>query len=98
MKPITIFYSWQSDLDEKTNNFFIRDCIRNSNKKLNRGIKMDERISIDHDTKNKSGSPNIVDTIFNKIEKSDIFICDVIFINKYTNKSVKINRLLRYII
>lgn len=82
-KPITIFYSWQSDLNEKTNNFFIRDSIRTAIKKLNRGIKMDERISIDHDTKNKSGSPNIVDTIFNKIEKSDIFICDVTIINKY---------------
>lgn len=82
-KSITIFYSWQSDLNEKTNNFFIRDCIRNAIKKLNRGIKMDERIIIDHDTKNKSGSPNIVDTIFNKIEKSDIFICDVTIINKF---------------
>ncbi len=81
-KPIKIFYSWQSDLNNDTNNYFIKTCLSNAIKRLNKDFKVEERIIIDHDTKNKSGSPNIVDTIFNKIEKSDIFICDVTIINK----------------
>jgi hypothetical protein len=79
MSSKIIFYSWQSDLDKKTNNHFIKGCIEKSLKKLNREIEFE--LSLDKDTQNNSGSPDIVDTIMRKIRAADIFICDVTIIN-----------------
>lgn len=76
-----IFYSWQSDL-ESTNKIIPRAIekaikeIRNKKKK-----EFNLELSLDRDTRGKSGSPSIVDAIFEKIERSDIFICDVSIIN-----------------
>ncbi|MCZ7648118.1 MAG: nucleotide-binding protein [Planctomycetota bacterium] len=41
----------------------------------------DYELVIDRDTTGVPGSPNIADTIFNKIENSDIFVADVSIIN-----------------
>lgn len=82
-KSYVAFYSWQSDLDSKHNRNLIGNCIENVKKELNKGgdSNLEFEIVIDRDTKNKSGSPDIADTIFEKISKSDIFICDVTIIN-----------------
>lgn len=82
MSTFRIFYSWQSDLDKKKNNFFIKDATEKAIKKLNRDDKVEFDISLDRDTKYVSGSPNIVETILNKIDICDIFICDLTIINK----------------
>lgn len=79
MASKTLFYSWQSDLDKKQNNFFIKNCIEKAIKKLNRDIQFE--ISLDKDTQDNSGSPDIAETIFRKIRASDIFIADVTIIN-----------------
>ncbi|HAN22095.1 MAG: hypothetical protein A2Y15_03790 [Clostridiales bacterium GWF2_36_10] len=77
-----IFYSWQSDLPNKTNRSFIEICIKKSIKdclmKITSGLTLD----YDRDTKGKTGSPDIAQTIIDKISKSDIFICDVSIINQ----------------
>lgn len=72
---VSIFYSWQSDLPGKTNRNFIGDAIKKSLK----GINKDNQIiaCIDRDTKDELGSPDIRASIFNKINHSKFFVCDV---------------------
>ncbi|RDB02271.1 hypothetical protein [Runella aurantiaca] len=71
-----VFYSWQSDI--KKNRKDIESCIRKSIETIrNTGLEL----SLDRDTQNTTGSPDIVETIFNKIALSDIFICDVTIVN-----------------
>ncbi len=78
----TIFYSWQSDI--KRNSNFIHTCIEKAIKnvinKQDKSITLE--INIDRDTRNKSGSPSIANTIFKKIALSNLFICDVTVVNK----------------
>ena len=72
---VSVFYSWQSDLPPKTNKYFIEDSIKKSLKEINK----DNRViaCIDRDTKNELGSPDIRNSIFQKINHSKFFVCDV---------------------
>lgn len=72
-----IFYSWQSDLPNKDNRSFIEECLKKAIKMNGTDIYVGEIFDYDRDTKGSSGSPDIVDIIFDKIAKSDIFICDI---------------------
>ena len=78
----TIFYSWQSDI--KKNKNVIQTCIEKAIKEVKKNFnkEINLKINIDRDTKNRSGSPAISSTIFQKIDMSDIFICDVTLVNK----------------
>ncbi len=81
-EKFTIFYSWQSDLKSKQNRNQISNDIQKAIKKAKRhSDKINLEICLDRDTKNKSGSPSISQTIFDKIDNCDIFICDVTIIN-----------------
>jgi hypothetical protein len=77
----TVFYSWQSDLPNATNRGFIQTALE----KAARSIHSDKTINIepviDRDTKGVPGSPDIATTIFAKIERAEIFVCDVSIIN-----------------
>ena len=77
---MNIFYSWQSDIDNKYNRKFIFDSL----KKIENDFKKDSilDIYIDQATRDEPGSPNISQTIFKKIDTCSIFICDVSIINK----------------
>jgi len=77
----TIFYSWQSDLPNKTNRGFLESCLKNVLKELKKIEPFSIEFTIDRDTKNESGTPDIMESIFNKIEKSKIFIADISIIN-----------------
>lgn len=82
MKPVySIFYSWQSDLSRETNQAAIRQAIRDACTQVENEIE-DIRIDIDEATRGTTGSPNIPQTIFDKISTNDIFICDLTTINK----------------
>lgn len=52
----TIFYSWQSDSDSKTNRNFIEECIKKAIKELNRESEFDIEHSIDKDTIEEGGT------------------------------------------
>jgi hypothetical protein len=81
MATHTIFYSWQSDLPNSINRGFIEDCLRRAIK----DVKADEALELDpcldRDTAGVPGSPDIANTIFEKISRADIFVADVSFIN-----------------
>lgn len=77
---ITIFFSWQSDLPSKDNRNLIEEVL----KKVKKEFKDRVDIKIEKDTKGESGAPDIVESIFKKIDKSDIFIADVTNVGSYS--------------
>jgi len=75
MGAFKIFYSWQSDLAGNKTRFFIRECIDYAIE-----LALDsEAIEAERDeaTKGTTGSPNIVQSIFSKINECDLFIADI---------------------
>ena len=85
----SIFYSWQSDLP--TVKKFIQKAIDKGIKKLNKDSRL--LVVLDRDTTGEYGSPNIVDTVFAKIDRSRFFICDLSFVgqqNSHPNENVLI--------
>ncbi|MDX4058800.1 hypothetical protein Q6A77_08980 [Aliarcobacter skirrowii] len=77
----TIFYSWQSDLPNNTNWTFIEDCIILSTKELKKTKPISININIDRATREDTGSPDITESIFNKISNSSVFIADISIVN-----------------
>lgn len=75
MRKFKIFYSWQSDLPGNKTRNFIRDCIDEAIDLAEES----EAIEAERDeaTKDTTGSPNIVTTLFSKIDDCDLFIADV---------------------
>ena len=76
----TIFYSWQSDLPAKYNRNLIEDALEKGIKEVTRDTELNISPVLDRDTANVPGAPDIAQTIFDKIEKSGIFVCDVTFV------------------
>lgn len=80
-----IFYSWQSDLPNNTNRAFINNALEKAIKE----IISDNIFSIipflDRDTAGLAGSPDISASIFQKIDASSVFVCDVSIINKLSS-------------
>ncbi|MCF8459172.1 MAG: nucleotide-binding protein [Flavobacteriales bacterium] len=77
----TIFYSWQSDTDDRYNRNFIEKCLKKAISELKRDDTIQVVPSIDKDTVGKSGSPDILEIIKSKIDSCDIFVADVSLIN-----------------
>ena len=77
---IKIFYSWQSDLPGNQT----RNLIQNGIDAAVKALKDTVEIDADRDTKGVLGTPDITETIFNKIAESDIFVADISIINKYS--------------
>lgn len=75
----TIFYSWQSDIQKNRND--INNCIEKAIKSLRNADDITLELNLDRDTKNRTGSPSITETIFNKISQCDVFICDITLVN-----------------
>ncbi|MED2968010.1 hypothetical protein P4251_07275, partial [Bacillus subtilis] len=76
-----IFYSWQSDLPNNTNRGFIESCLSSAIKELSKADNFHLELNLDRDTKYELGTPDIVNTIFNKIEKAKFFVADISIIN-----------------
>ena len=83
--PSTIFYSWQSELHEKSNRYFIRDAMKEALRNIEKEFDLDERPALDHDTKGIPGAPDIIKEIFEKIEVCSAFVADVSFTSESTN-------------
>ncbi len=81
-----VFYSWQSNSPANTNRNFISTALE----KAIEEVKNDKTISIepviDRDTLGVAGSPDISDSIFNKIEECSVFVCDVSIIEPSSSK------------
>ncbi len=77
----TVFYSWQSDLNNKFNRSFIQDALEKATKTISNKKHFDLEAVVDRDTYGMPGSPSIVESITAKIAKSDVFVCDISIIN-----------------
>lgn len=80
----TIFFSWQSD-NAKENKHIIKECLKKISKSLNKDCHYE--VIIDEGTDKTFGSPHITTTIFNKIDRCNIFVCDVSSINSTSKNS-----------
>lgn len=78
---VTVFYSWQSDLPNSTNRGFIEKCIKDSLKQVFNEDKRITEWALESDSRDESGTPDIVSTLLSKIDKCDIFIADTSIIN-----------------
>ena len=76
-----IFYSWQSDLPRSRNHDFIEECINDAILQISGDPGILLVPSLDRDTKDEPGSPDIAETIFDKIDNCDMFVGDVSIIN-----------------
>lgn len=75
MEKFKIFYSWQSDLPKNKTRNFIRRCIDEAIDLAEESEAIDaER---DEATTGVTGSPNIVTTLFDKIDDCDLFVADI---------------------
>ena len=83
----TIFYSWQSDLDPALTRNFIEDALMKAVKSLNRDDSIFAESVIDRDTSGVAGTPGISETIFQKIDECDVFICDVSIVNNSSEEA-----------
>lgn len=82
----TVFYSWQSDLENKFNRGFIQEVLNKAVKNISNNKDFNLEAVIDRDTYGVPGSPAIVESITGKIAKSDVFVCDVSIINSSSKK------------
>jgi len=77
----SVFYSWQSDLPERTNRSFIKDALSRAIKTLGKELPIEDAqrntLSLDHDTKNVPGMPEITKTILEKISNCSVFVPDL---------------------
>ena len=70
-----LFLSWQSDRKDCRN--FVSSIV----KKLHKRVSDLVTITVDRDTVNVPGAPDIGDTIFEKIDRCDLFLADITLIN-----------------
>ena len=75
------FYSWQSDLPNSTNRGFIQNALERAAKAIREDDSIKVEPVVDRDTAGVPGSPDIATTIFEKIDASQVFVCDVSIIN-----------------
>jgi len=73
----TIFYSWQSDLPNPTNRGFIRKALDIAAASLSSDLDLNVEARVESDTQGVPGSPDIINTILEKIDSADAVVADV---------------------
>jgi hypothetical protein len=75
--PHRVFYSWQSDLPNRTNRGLIEHALAVAIKTITKDDSLALEVRMDSDTRDIPGSPDISDSIFKKIEQCQAFVADV---------------------
>ncbi len=81
MKQFKVFFSWQADLPDNKTKRFIEDSIVYAKTKLDGSVELIP----DEATRNRFGSPDIMESVFNKIDDCDLFIADVSIVGNYNS-------------
>jgi hypothetical protein len=76
----TVFYSWQSDLPNRTNRTFIEEALKTAIDGLETELEVD--LILDQDAANTPGAPDIAQTILSKIDRAIAIVADVSIINQ----------------
>ncbi|MFY9680358.1 MAG: hypothetical protein WA416_00315 [Candidatus Sulfotelmatobacter sp.] len=81
-----IFWSWQSDTPEQIGKYLVRDALKAAVSELRQTEDIEEALRedlhLDQDTQGTTGSPDLVSTIFGKIEKSEVVVADVTIVGE----------------
>jgi hypothetical protein len=80
-----IFWSWQSDTPGDIGRFLVRDALNDAIEKLKDDKEVEDAprdLHLDYDVKDVPGSPDLVRTILEKIEKSEVVVADVTIVGK----------------
>jgi hypothetical protein len=77
---LKLFYSWQSDTDERTNRYLVRDTLDELSHEFEQGLDIDEA------TRDVPGSPAIGESIVRKIDSCAFFVPDLTVVGKYSEK------------
>lgn len=93
-----IFYSWQSDLPRKIGKNFIRSALDRALDEISKAMELQEaeRLLVDQDTQGVLGSPQIAETIFQKIRESDVVVLDVTLVGKTASDKKLLNSNVSY--
>lgn len=75
-----VFYAWQNDAPSKHNRYLIRDALQKAIAALKSDLEVQEAPELDHDTKDVPGTPNIAETIAEKIRSCTTFVADLSFV------------------
>jgi len=90
-----IFWSWRSDTPEQIGKYLVRDALKAAINNLKQAEDVDEPtrddLHLDQDTQGTTGSPDLVPTIFSKIDKSEVVIADVTIVGKTDEAKSLIN-------
>ena len=73
----TVFYSWQSDLPNKTNRSLIESALTRALQSIVDDVHLQAAPRLDQDTRGVPGSPDIASTILSKIDAASAFVGDV---------------------
>jgi hypothetical protein len=76
----TVFYAWQSDQPGSTTRNLIQRALEDASQAIRDDITIDVDPRLDKDTAGVPGSPDIVATIFEKIDRASVFVADVTLI------------------
>jgi hypothetical protein len=91
---VKVFWSWQSDTPGEIGRFLVRDALNNAIEKLKQDNSIEDAprdLHLDHDIKDTTGSPDLVRTILEKIEKSEVVVADVTIVGKTADGKCLIN-------
>ena len=86
---IKIFYSWQSDLPNSKNRGLISNCLTKAMKIVYNNLNEITDFEIISDSRGETGTPDLVSTIFSKVDDCDIFISDISIINNFQSPDYK---------
>jgi len=78
----TVFYSWQSDLHDKTNRTLIRDAIHKALGDISKDQEIEIKPELDEATRGEPGASHIAEAIFRKIKQATAFVPDVTLVHK----------------
>lgn len=76
-KPLTVFFSWQSDLRAASCRTLIQQALEGAAKSVVSDESVSVELVIDRDTQDVPGSPDIGATILSKIDAAAVLVADV---------------------
>jgi hypothetical protein len=77
-----IFYSWQSDLPRRLTRDLIRGAAGSALTRIAQDVGLEDSTRLDSDTENVSGTPDIANTIYEKIASADVFVADMSIVGR----------------
>jgi len=90
-----IFWSWQSDTPGEIGRYLVRDALKDAIQQLKQADEIKDAtrdaLHLDQDIQGTTGSPDLVRTILQKIENSEVVVADVTIVGRTDQGECLIN-------